>query len=82
MPPEWNKTQYILHHFLVLQYQMVLRCFPAFLPVDPFGERVKGVPERVLGQLPPPEVPQSELLSFDEFCILTFFSSDVLFATK
>ena len=82
MPPKWNKTQYILHNFLVSQYLTVPKGFPAFLPVDPLRGEGEGVPVRVLGQLSLPELPQPELLSFDEFCILTFFPSDVLFATE
>ena len=35
---------------------------------------MRGVLARVLGHLLPPDLPFPELLSFDEFCILRFFS--------
>ena len=67
-PPKWNKTYYILHNCLVLQYQVVPKGFTGFFPVKVL------VPARVLGHLLPPELPQPELLSFDEVRILGFFS--------
>ena len=35
---------------------------------------MRGVLARVLGHLLPPELPYPELLLFDEFCIMRFFS--------